>query len=316
MCTVGSRFLRGRVVACFAAACTVVIPAHASFMFNNTFDSSITGLSNAGAVETAIMNAEMIYTTTFIDPITVNLTFSNMSGGLGMSNTSFENVDYSTFCSALKTDGNSANDASANASLGSCGSPGTATNPVNGSTTINVKTANLRAVGLPGSVGSDSTVSINFVQTTIDGGVYDTTAVLQHEIDEALGLGSSLPNTPFSTIFPEDLFRYSAPGVRSFTTNSTATAFFSINGGTGLLAQFDNQNDGGDFGDWQSNPLPNSVGPQVQDAFGTPGSHPVLGVELTALDVIGYTTAVPEPGTMALFGIGWAGLAYWRRRRA
>ena len=33
-------------------------------------------------------------------------------------------------------------------------------------------------------------------------------------------------------------------------------AFFSIDGGKTDLAQFDNQNDGGDWGDWQSNPVP------------------------------------------------------------
>src|SRR5262249_52899593 len=111
---------------------------------------------------------------------------------------------------------------------------------------------------------------------------------------------------PNSTIFPEDLFRYNSSGGRSFTTSSSATAFFSINGTT-LLAQFDNQNDGGDFGDWQSNPLPPGVNPQVQDAFATPGATPSLGVELTALDVIGYDP-VPAPsighGFSAVLAIG------------
>jgi len=85
------------------------------------------------------------------------------------------------------------------------------------------------------------------------------------------------------------------------------------------LAQFDNQNDGGDFGDWQSNPLPPGVGPKVQDAFATPGAAPSLGVELTALDVIGYDfnapVATPEPGTLALLGTGLLALTILRRRR-
>ena len=77
---------------------------------------------------------------------------------------------------------------------------------------------------------------------------YILQVVTEHEIDEVLGLGSSLPRTPSETIFPEDLFRYDASGNRSFTTNSLAKAFFSIDTTTDL-AQFDNQNDGGDFGD-------------------------------------------------------------------
>lgn len=67
--------------------------------------------------------------------------------------------------------------------------------------------------------------------------------------------------------------------------------------------QFDNQNDGGDWGDWQSKPRPPGTPPQVQDAFATPGANPTLGVELRALDVIGYNL-VPEPGSIVLLALG------------
>ena len=89
-------------------------------------------------------------------------------------------------------------------------------------------------------------------------GQFSLFATVEHEINEVLGIGSSLPSMPFGTIFPEDLFRYDATGHRSFTTSSTAQAFFSINTTTDL-AQFDNQNDGGDFGDWQSNLFPSAL---------------------------------------------------------
>jgi len=143
--------------------------------------------------------------------------------------------------------------------------------------------------------------------------------VAEHEIDEVLGLGSALPTPQFNAPFPEDLFRYDASGVRSFTTTATAKAFFSINGTTDL-AQFDNQNDGGDFGDWQSNPLPPGVQPKVQDAFATSGATPALGVELTALDVIGYDriASIPEPGTGVLLAaalVVLGGLNYARVSR-
>jgi hypothetical protein len=92
------------------------------------------------------------------------------------------------------------------------------------------------------------------------------------------------------------------------------------------VAQFDNQNDGGDFGDWQSNPLPPGVSARVQDAFATPGSNPTLAtdagqVEIINLDAIGYnlvpqaTGAVPEPSTFALLALGGGALAGWRRWR-
>src|SRR5207237_163280 len=90
---------------------------------------------------------------------------------------------------------------------------------------------------------------------------------------------------------------YDASGNRSFTTALT-TVFFSIDGTT-HIAQFDNQNDGGDFGDWQSNPRPSGVSPQVQDAFATPGAHPTLGnSEKTALDVQGYNRVNQTPPTI------------------
>jgi len=179
-----------------------------------------------------------------------------------------------------------------------------ATNPVNGATTINVKTANLRAVGImlnPPPGQPDGFIGLNTAITSPGSpgstGTFNLLPVVEHEIDEVLGLGSSLPSVPAGTIFPQDLYRYSAVNTRSFTT-ANSLAFFSINGTAGL-AQFDNQNDGGDFGDWQSNPLPAGVQPKVQDAFATPGANPVLSVELNALDVIGYDR-VPATPTVTL----------------
>ena len=78
-----------------------------------------------------------------------------------------------------------------------------------------------------------------------------------------------------------------APGVRSFDTNLATLAFFSIDANNGL-AQF-NQEAPGDFGDWFS---PGTQVPEVQDAFGTPGATPDMGVELRRLDVLGFTRIV------------------------
>jgi hypothetical protein len=73
-------------------------------------------------------------------------------------------------------------------------------------------------------------------------------STVEHEIDEVLGLGSDLGQADpfFNDPTPEDLFRYDSAGNRSYTTNPGALAFFSISG-LPSLAQFDNQNDGGDW---------------------------------------------------------------------
>ena len=115
-----------------------------------------------------------------------------------------------------------------------------------------------------------------------------------HELDEVLGIGgqgSQLSNTnaiyqtngsgpnPAEQVGPMDLYRYSAPGVRSFSLLETTTpySYFSIDGGNTVLSYF-NQIELADFGDWLSDPIPAGYGPQVQDAFGTAGADPTLGV--------------------------------------
>jgi hypothetical protein len=259
-----------------------------------TFDSTITSDPNAVAIEAAINSAIGIIESQFSDPITVTITFSEGSG-LGSSSTYFGNLPYSTFLAALKADSKSGSDATAVGLL-----PSVATNPVNGSTTINVKTANLRAVGIAAAPPFDGMIAVNTAITTpgSPGSTlqYNLIPVVLHEIDEVLGLGSSLPQNYNSTIFPQDLFRYSGTNTRTYTTADSRTsgvfAYFSIDGAN-ALAEFDNQNDGGDFADWQSNPRRSGVAAKVQDAFATPGANPSMGIELTALDVIGYDRVLP-----------------------
>jgi hypothetical protein len=121
---------------------------------------------------------------------------------------------------------------------------------------------------------------------------------------------------------PEDLFRYDASGARSFSTNACTgapAAYLSLDG-TNRLAQFNNCDDGGDYADWQSSPLPKGLNPEVQDAFGIPGTNPALtnaSPEVVALDAIGYNVAtVPEPSAFAPALLGFGLLVLFARKRA
>ncbi len=296
-------------------------PTRAGLVITPTYDASITNDPNSAAIINVIQSAINFYQSAFSDPINVTIRFQEMTSGLGQSNYTLYKLPYQTFINALTADATSANDATALAHL-----PTGATNPVTGSTTINLHTANIRALAIPGSFppigGVDGVIGLNTHITDIGSpgttGQYSLFAVVEHEIDEVLGLGSDVGDTGFfADPVPQDLFRYDSAGNRNYTTAGD-NAYFSINTTT-RLAQF-NQSGVGDYGDWKTGAAP----PQVQDAFATPGAHPVLTLgspEVTALDVLGYTlatpAAVPEPGTLTLLGAGglFAAAYGWRRRR-
>ena len=301
-----------------ALSMVCVMPADADVALNiiPTFDSSITSDPHAAAIEATINSAINFYETTFTThtpaQIGVTIDFQEMSGGLGESTTGSYKETYTNFITNLKAA--SSGDATDTTAL--AGLPVAANNPVTGSTTINGKSAELRALGFntPGIVNGafDGVIGLNTSITNPgspgSGDTYSLLATTEHEIDEVLGLGSDVgqSNPFFRDPAAEDLFRYDSNGNRSYTTNSAAKAFFSLDGTTDL-AQFDNQNDGGDFGDWQSNPLPGGVNPKVQDAFATPGGSLSLtktSVESVALDALGYNLAnpVPEPTSLVFFG--------------
>jgi hypothetical protein len=167
---------------------------------------------------------------------------------------------------------------------------------------------------------------------------YDFVTAVEHETDEALGTSSCLNTNPKTgaaqnscgaSVSAADLFRYSASGTRSFygangNQAKGSLAYFSINGGLTNLADYNNTNNGADYGDFSTSCT------YVQDADGCPGRQGVTigndgGVELALLDAVGYnlTTAgmaaetfgTPEPSGMAMFLGGAAAIVWMRRRR-
>jgi hypothetical protein len=308
-------------------------PALASpFTIVPTFDSTLTALPNFAAIESTINTAIGIYEADFTDPITVHITYASMTSGLGQSNFSDYPVFYKQFLTALTADKSTADDTTAVASLASCAALTNTTclNPVSGTDVIYLKPADALALGINlglGSTNNDATVSVNFGITNVsrtgtqNSGFYDLLSVAMHETDEALGLGSSL-GIGLTDPSPEDLFRYTSAGPRSFSLTTTVKSYFSLNG-TIDIAQFNNTGSG-DYGDWAGvgNTTPSALetSAMVQDATGTPGAQPNLSnAELTALDVIGYNRAAavssPEPSTWLLLGSALlVGLTYRRSR--
>ena len=348
--SVNSRPIRRRLLSIMVVTVTTfLIPAPAqALVINASYDEG----SLSAAVTSVINTAIGFYQNTFADNITVNIDFHNMTSGLGASLIPIYTTSYASYKTQLTLDATSANDKTALASL-PISVPGGG---------IDIKPADARAVGYnaPGMTltsantggfcsGSnlDGCVGLNLGLTTAYGGSYSLLATVEHEIDEVLGLGSSLSGN--GTILngymsPEDLFRYSAPGVSSFAVNNGITssncagaplAYLSINKGVTNLDTFNNCKNGADYGDWSTGVLA-----QVQSAYGTPGATPSLtvsSVEVTALDVIGYNLTpqaqtllaaqikaqtllagksedLPEPADMVLLGAGFSGLFMARRR--
>lgn len=283
------RFLAACLLACcMSAQALVIVP---------TFDSSITSDPNAATIESTINTAIQFYEARFSDPITVTIEFQEIttSGLFGHSSWWYYNISYSRYRTALQQDSTTTNDTVALANL-----PTGTSNPTTGTGTVRVKTANLRAIGITGmnsgiAGGYDGiiglhTSELNLSRASINPNKGDLLATAEHEMDEVLGLASALDSNA-SDPLPEDLFRYTSSGSRTYTTNGD-NAYFSIDG-TSLLARF-NQNASEDHGDWW---VAGTHTPQVQDASATDGATPNPKTELVALDVIGYNLLpMPQPG--------------------
>ena len=316
-----------------AVALAVASQGHALTIIP-TFDSSITGATNAAAIESSINSAVQFYSV-FTNPVTVSIEFTLQNTGLGASQTGLYGDFYSSYTGLALAADAAANPQNTVLQTALANLPSG-----NQKDIIFGTSANFRALGYVGTPGFthgtfDGEVFLNasimnFTDTT-DPSLYPANNVIQHEVDEVLGVGGpgSLVDQPFgasiaigpqnfSYMGAEDLYRYSAPGTASFTTDPTATSYFSIDGGATDIRNFNQSGGGSDYADW----VTDCNGAQfVQDFEGCPGK-PQLGLNLSspeviALQAIGYNLAVPEPSAWALMiaGLGMMG-AVLRRRGA
>lgn len=291
-----------------AIASGLALTPAAALTITDSFDTSITGSSNASAIESAITAASSQIAALYSDPITVQILFGTNSGvSGGQSSTTIYNGPTSEYLSLLSSDAaaHPANTTLATA-VSHFGSGNT------GATTF-LSSANLRALGVsvPGGVSGtfDGAVTLNPNFAT-------TAAVIQHEIDEVLGgggvgtvLGQGLPST--INLGSLDIYRYSAPGVASLTASTSATSYLSVDGGVTSIASF-NQSGTGDYGDFTT--VPCLI--QSWEVCGTSEIFGKTSPEFAMLEAIGYDPlATPLPSTWVLMLGGLAGIGFLAHRK-
>ena len=173
--------------------------------------------------------------------------------------------------------------------------------------------AEARALGLPIPVGTNTTDSWVGVNPNVNWsydpshapgpGQVDLVGLIEHEITESMGrnsyLGTVSPDTGLAAFGIEDLFRYSASGVRELLPGAPAsTGYFSIDDGATKLGVWNNDANAGDLGDWNTVPDYGGPGPHGQDSFDNNGAvhiyQPLTQTDLTLMQILGWDPSAPQ----------------------
>jgi hypothetical protein len=255
--------------------------------FDITYDSSTD--SAPEGFKTTVAAVAQFFESTFTDPVTVNITvkYAPLGDDLGRSEYDLDSYSYAQIRTALSHDSTTGNDALALASL-------PVNDPITVTHTYYMTPAEAKALALIGpSAASDGTATFNSNATFdfdrsdgITPGEYDFYGSVAHEFTEIMGRelnanGNEAQTGPTNGYYPFDLFKYTAPDVRTFV--GTVAGYFSPDGGATNLNNFYPHTDG-DFGDWAA-----SAGHDSYRAFSDPSVvNAVTSADIAVMDVLGW----------------------------
>ena len=213
---------------------------------------------------------------------------------------------------------------------------------------IGMTRANAKALGFTLGAGADATInfSTNFAfdfdnSDGVGASLFDFESVAAHEIGHALGFVSVVDDidrsfaqgnlSPVVAVRTLDMFRFlddPAFDPSTAATFTTAPRVLGV-GGSVIFDDLDNEygmSTGAFFGDgrqashWKDDDLTGTLIGTMDPTIGPGQVRAISYADLRSLDLIGYeigvASAIPEPASMAMLGLGLVGVgaACYRRR--